>query len=116
MLTFIVVLVEPRIKISLQDVDRLVDLLAEGHAIELVEHGLVQPFDDPVGLRRFGFRTSVIDVFHGQIQLIFVMFGVTAVFRAPIGQYTQQRDAETVEERNDAIVKQISRRGGVLRS
>ena len=49
MLTFIVVLVEPRIEISLQDVDRLLDLRAEGHAIELVRHDLVQPFDDPFG-------------------------------------------------------------------
>jgi hypothetical protein len=43
---------EPRIKIILQGVDGFVDLLAEGNAIELVEHALVQPLDDPVGLRR----------------------------------------------------------------
>ena len=33
MFPFIVVLIEPRIKISLQGVDRLVDFLAEGDAV-----------------------------------------------------------------------------------
>lgn len=47
---FIVVLVAPRIKIGLQSVDRIVDLLAEGDMIEPAEHGLVQSLDDLVGL------------------------------------------------------------------
>lgn len=53
-LPFIVVLAEPRIKVRLQGRDRFVDLFAEGDAVELVERGLVQSLDDPVGLRRLG--------------------------------------------------------------
>lgn len=87
MLSFIVVLVEPRIKVRLQGGDRVVDLLAEDDAIELVEHGLVQPFDDPVGLRRLGLCSGVVDVLQGQIQLVFVMLGVAAVFGAAVCQH-----------------------------
>lgn len=110
MLAFIVVLIEPRIKIGLQGINRFVDILAEGDTIELVEHGLVQSLDDPVGLRRLGLRASVIDVFHGQIQLVFVMLGVAAVFSAAIRQHAQQRNAEAVEEWDDTIVQQVGRR------
>lgn len=87
MLSFIVVLLEPRIKVRLQGRDRVVDLLAEDDAIELVEHGLVQPFDDPVGLRRLGLCSGVVDVLQGQIQLVFVMLGVAAVFGAAVCQH-----------------------------
>lgn len=72
----VVILVKPGIEIEPQCADRVVDLLAEGDAIELVEHGFVQPFDDAVGLRQPGPRTDVVDIFHGQMELVFVMLGV----------------------------------------
>ena len=39
-----------KIEVDLQILDRGVDLLAEGDAVELVEHGLVEALDDAVGL------------------------------------------------------------------
>ncbi|RQH09081.1 hypothetical protein D1Y85_04250 [Paraburkholderia dinghuensis] len=65
MFTFIVVLLEPHIKISLQGVQRFVDFLPEGNAIELVEHGRVRPLIDPVDLWRLGFRVRLMNVLHG---------------------------------------------------
>jgi hypothetical protein len=109
MFAFIVVLFEPRIKISLQGVDRLIDFLAEDGAVKLVEHGRVQPLDDSVGLRRPGLGASVVDVFDVQIQLVFMMLGVAAEFRATVRQHAQQRNVEAIEERNDAIIEQIGR-------
>jgi len=76
------------IKVRLEAGDQVVNLLAEDDATELVEHGLVQPFDDSVGLRRFGLGSGMVDVFQGQIQLVFVMLGVAAVFRAAVRQHT----------------------------
>ena len=45
-LALVVALVEPGIPSHLQRLDRTVDLLATGNAIELVEHRLVQPLGD----------------------------------------------------------------------
>jgi hypothetical protein len=44
-------LAHSEVEVGLQVDDRLVELLAEGDAIELVEHGLVEALDDAVGLR-----------------------------------------------------------------
>jgi diketogulonate reductase-like aldo/keto reductase len=38
-----------------------IDLLAEGHAVELVEHGAVEALTDAVGLRALGLGAAVID-------------------------------------------------------
>ena len=67
---FLIVALDPIIEIALQLADRAVDFLAEGDAVELVEHGLVEPLDDasiryvirrrlavrlfPKGRRRYG--------------------------------------------------------------
>ena len=59
----LVVFRDPGIEVSLQRVDAVIDLAAEGHAVELVEHGLVETLDDAVGLRALGLGASVIDVF-----------------------------------------------------
>jgi hypothetical protein len=38
----------PEVEVSLQALDRVVERLAEGDAIELIEHGLVEALDDAV--------------------------------------------------------------------
>lgn len=48
------VLGDPGIKIGLQFVGRPVDLLAECHPVELVEHGAMETLADAVGLRALG--------------------------------------------------------------
>jgi hypothetical protein len=42
------------IEIDLKLGDRAIDLFAEGHAIELVEDGLMEPLGDAIGLRQDG--------------------------------------------------------------
>jgi hypothetical protein len=52
----LVVLLDPGVQIRLQGLDRGVDLLAEGDAVELVEDRAVEPLADPVRLQAFGLR------------------------------------------------------------
>ena len=63
-------LFEPPVEIGLQLCDRSIKLFPKGDAVELVQHGLVEPLHDPIGLGAFGFRTGVIDVLDGEIKLV----------------------------------------------
>jgi hypothetical protein len=56
---FLVVGLDPIIEIALQIADRVV---AERHAVELVEHGLVEPLYDSIGLWALGLGAYVVDV------------------------------------------------------
>lgn len=49
------------VEIGLQLGDRAVDLLAECHPVELVEHRLVEALADAVGLWALGLGARVID-------------------------------------------------------
>ena len=51
MCAFMVVRVDPRVKILLHRLERRVDLLAECDLIELVEDGLMEAFADAIRLR-----------------------------------------------------------------
>lgn len=60
-----VIVLDPSVEISLQVLQCAIDLLAKHHAIELVQHRLVEPFANPIGLGMPRFRSGVIDVLHG---------------------------------------------------
>ena len=79
-------MVEPFIQIGLEFFDSCVNFLSESDLVELLEHCLVEPFADAVGLRAscFGFR--VIDVLNGKVKLVLVMLAVAAVLGPAIGQ------------------------------
>ena len=79
-----VVLLHPNIEIILQLVDGSIDLLAERHTIELIEHGSMEALADSVGLRALGLGAGVIDILDGEIELVVVMLGVAALLRAAI--------------------------------
>ena len=80
-------------------IDRI-DLLAERHPVELVQHRLVEALDDAVGLRALGLRARVIDVLHRQVELVLVPLGVAAVLGPPVGQHPAELHALLVEERH----------------
>jgi hypothetical protein len=60
----------------------------------------------------------MIDIFHREIELVFVMLGIAAIFGAAIGQNTGELHFLFVEERHDAIVQEKRSAAviGVLRS
>lgn len=71
-----IVALDPCVQIILQLGERAVDLLAEGYAIKLVEHGFVEAFDDTVRLRALCLRSGVINIFDREVEFIFVMLGI----------------------------------------
>lgn len=74
----------PGIEIDLELVESAVDLLAERHAVELVEHGAMKAFADAICLRALGFSSTVIDILDSQVELVFMALA-TAEFGAAIG-------------------------------
>jgi hypothetical protein len=55
---------------------------------KLIEHSFVKSLTDPIGLRTLRLGARMVDVLQGQVQLVVVMLGITAVFCAPIGQHS----------------------------
>src|SRR5579872_2102636 len=104
---FLVVALDPRIEIGLKLGDRSIDLLAEDDAIELIEHRLVEALDDAIRLWALGLGAGVVDVLERQVELVFVVFRVAAIFRAAIGQYAAELHLVGVIERYDPIIEQI---------
>ena len=104
---FLVVVLDPIIEIAVQLADRAVDFLAEGDAVELVEHGLVEPLNNSIRLRAFGLGARVIDILERQVELIFMMLGIAAIFRATIGQHAAELHLVGVVEGHDPIVEQV---------
>ena len=81
---FLIVTLDPAIKIDLEIGNRAVDLFAKGDAIELIEHRLVEPLDDAIRLWALGLGARMVDVLERQVELIFVVLGVATIFRAAI--------------------------------
>ena len=102
--TDFVVFDHPGAEVGLQVVNGLIDLLAEGDAIELVEHCLVESLDDAVGLRALCLGPGVIDVLDGQVEFILVTIVSAAVLGATVGQDALQGYALVLVEENDPVV------------
>jgi hypothetical protein len=83
---------------------------AERDTVELVEHRFVEALADAVGLRALGLGARMIDVLDGEVELVFVSFGIAAVLAAAVGQHAQELDIVAVEERDHPIIEQIGRR------
>lgn len=103
----VVVVRQPRVEISLQLLQGPIDLLPEGHAIQLVQHGLVESLADPVRLGMPGLRTGMINVLDREIQFILVSFGCPAVLRAAIREHSIQGDFVMLEERQHSVIQQL---------
>src|SRR5437868_14574006 len=58
---FLVVFGNPGIQVSLQLVERAIDLLAEHYPVELVKDGAMEALADAVGLRALGLGAGVVD-------------------------------------------------------
>lgn len=69
---------------------RTINLLAESNVVEFFFDRAMEAFTDAIGLGMFGFGSGVIDIFNGQIELIFMVLDRTAVFGASVGQDPQQ--------------------------
>ena len=52
----------------------------------------------------------MVDILERQIEFVFMVLRVAAIFRAAIGQHAAELHLMAVVERHDAIVKKIGRR------
>src|SRR5438874_7875257 len=83
---------DPGIEVGLQLLDTTVDAFAERHLIEFLQDGFVEALTDAVGLRASRLGAAVVDVLHGQVELVFVRLGGAAEFRAAVGQHASVLD------------------------
>jgi hypothetical protein len=60
------------------------------------------------GLRALGLGAGVIDVFDGQVKLVFVAVAA-AEFGAAVGQHPRQPDTVLVIERHDPVIEDLGR-------
>ena len=112
----LIVLFQPSVEIVLRLLQGRIELFAKGYAVEFILHGAMEAFTDAVGLRRLGSSSAVIDIFHGQIQLIFVMLTLPAVLGSAIGQNAQPWNLLLFEEGQNMIVQQVGATSAFLRS
>src|SRR6516225_2720897 len=97
---------DPRIKVSLQLVDRAVDLFAERHPVELIQNGAMEALADAICLRALGLGSAVIDVLDREVELVFVALGA-AKLSAAIGQHARQTDGMLVVEWHHPVVEDL---------
>ncbi|MBB6262682.1 hypothetical protein FHS77_003267 [Paenochrobactrum gallinarii] len=83
MCAFIVVVIKPFVKISLQLLNGLVYLLAEGDLIKLLQDRFMKSLADTIGLGLFHFGFGMINVVNGKEKLIIVAFRFAALSGSP---------------------------------
>src|SRR5262249_9296921 len=59
-------------------------LLAEGDAVEFVEHSLVETLADAIGLRALGLGARVIDILDCEVELVLVPLWIAAILAAAV--------------------------------
>ena len=101
---FFVELSQPLIDVRLKRLKALVDLLAEGHAIEFVEDGLVKAFADAVGLRASYLGLGVLHVFNGQIQLVLMMLRLATILGPTVSENAKQLYSMLFVQRQHTVV------------
>ncbi len=62
MCSFIVVVLQPDIRVSLKFIEPGVDTLAECHLVKLLKNGLVEPLADTLGLWVADFGLDMLDI------------------------------------------------------
>lgn len=78
----------PLIQVLPQLFDGTIDLLPESNAVKLLLDRFVETLTNTMGLWTTGFGLAMVNVFHGQVKLIFVTFPGSAVFSpTKIGQH-----------------------------
>lgn len=79
-----VVVFHPLIEVFLQFLHIVVYLLAKGNVVKLMLYRFVEALADAIALGSSSPRFAVIDVLNGQVELVFVMLAVAAVFGPPV--------------------------------
>src|SRR6202043_1457281 len=70
---------------------------------------LWEALSDAIRLWTLRLGPGMVNIFHREIELVFVMLGITAIFGAAIGQNTGELHFLFVEEGHDPIVQEVGR-------
>src|SRR5262249_49755562 len=103
-----VVFGDPSIKVGLQLVDGVVDLLAERDPVKLVQDSAMEALADSVRLWALCLCAAVIDVLNREIELVFMALGA-AKLGAAIGQHARQSDTVLVIKRHHSVIEDLGR-------
>src|SRR5690606_40836306 len=79
----------------------------ESISLELFLNGPMETFTDSVGLRAFSFCFAMVYILDGEIELVFVVFPCTAIFRPPIGQHPEQPEVVFLIKGYHAVIEHI---------
>jgi hypothetical protein len=74
------------IHVNLEPFQVRINLLPESHPIEFIEHRLMGPLADPVGLGTLGFRPRMLDLIQLEEQFVRMLIGGPAELRPPVRQ------------------------------
>jgi membrane protein implicated in regulation of membrane protease activity len=102
------------VQVKLYFIYASIHLFPERNRIKLVFAGFVTPFAYAVGLGRPCFSPGVFNIFNVQIQGIFMMFPVTAILAAAVGQNTQERYSLIIKKWNNNVIEHVSRDKHIL--
>src|SRR5215472_9621141 len=80
----------------------------ERHPVKLIQDGAMEALANSIGLRAFGFGSAVINVFEGEIELVFMALG-TAKLGATIGQHARQPDTVFIVEGHHPVIEDLGR-------
>ncbi len=84
MRSFIVVIGQPAVQVQLQFLNASVNFLSESYGIKLFLNRPVKTFTYTVGLKTFSLGLRVVDIFNGQIELVFILFSYSTVFGSSV--------------------------------
>ena len=82
---------QPGLQVSLQLLERAIQLLSERDAVELILYSPVEALADAIGLRRPCFGLGMVNVLDGQVELILVMLALAAELGTAVRENPQQR-------------------------
>ena len=109
MWSFIIVLMEPLIKVFLKFLYRSIELLPERFTEELIQDGPVKPLHEPIGSGPCRLRSPMLDVIELQKDLTRMDHRPPAVFPAVVREDVLNLQPLSLVERRNPVVKSIRR-------
>lgn len=100
---------QPTLQIGLEFCQAQGDLLTERKAIELLEQGLMEPRDDPMGLGTLDLGAGMVNILDRQVPRLLVGVGTATVLCPPIRQDPAQRDLVGSKEGHPLVSEQLRR-------
>jgi hypothetical protein len=69
----------------------------------------VEALNDSIGLRALGLGSGVVHILDREIELVLMVLGVSAIFRASVGQHAAEPDLVLIVEGHHTVVEEIGR-------